>query len=210
MWYACSPAGAGRVAAELISHGSSASVAVYTGPTVSSLHAVGKAGPGYQGRVAFDAAPGRPTGSRPPLTTRRRSSCTSGRPLCRTTTSSRRPRWVAVPSRTTGSVADATTELGEPDGSGSLWYRFTPRRTVRLSVQAVTPDNSGCQVSAFTGRRLSSLHRVGLPTFGTLRFRALRGREYRLSVASCVGFGDSRGSSGAATRLVTLAGGGGG
>jgi hypothetical protein len=95
-------------------------------------------------------------------------------------------RSVKVPGRYQGSLVDATDELGEPNHAGakpqrSLWYRFRPNRTGRLSIQA---SSRGCRpsVSVYTGSQLSTLRRRAGAAGRTLRFQARRGQTYRLAV----------------------------
>jgi hypothetical protein len=190
VWFAYRPSTSQRVAVDVPSNtsGSNIVVAVYTGPAVSSLRRIGQS-EGYVPRVPFDAQGGETYWIA--IASNYETSGTQlqlrVRPIPLPANDSfADARKVGVPGRYTGNLADATAELGEPSHqrgvrpSRSVWFRFTARRSGRLSIQAVS---AGCTspVTVYTGTALDSLHRVGGST-GTFRFRARRGRTYRIAV----------------------------
>ena len=85
-----------------------------------------------------------------------------------------------------GSVREATAELGEPAHYGAgpyktVWYRYRAPGKGRLTVEATAPD--GVIVAAYTGSDVDDLESVAEGS-GTIRFKAHRGRAYRIAVSS--------------------------
>jgi len=85
-----------------------------------------------------------------------------------------------------GSVREATAELGEPAHYGAgpyktVWYRYRAPGKGRLTVEATAPD--GVIVAAYTGSDVDDLESV-VEGSGTIRFKAHRGRTYRIAVSS--------------------------
>ncbi len=91
---------------------------------------------------------------------------------------------IGAPGRATGSLLDATSEVGEPRHGGvratsTVWYRFRAARTGELTIDT----EAGCAGAAvYTGSDLSRLRRVDARVTDALRFRARRGRTYRVAV----------------------------
>jgi hypothetical protein len=86
----------------------------------------------------------------------------------------------------TGSVREASAELGEPAHYGvgphkTVWYRYRAPSKGRLTVEANAPD--GVIVAAYTGSDVDDLELVAEGS-GTIRFKAQRGRTYRIAVSS--------------------------
>ena len=197
VWYAFRPSTSGRVAAELPRQQYDLDVAVYTGTALSGLHSLGRS-QSQLARVAFDAQAGETYWI--VVTSRFNSTGTEYTLRVRpapvpANDSFADARRVKVPGRYSGNLADASAELAEPEhdpgnrASHSVWSRFTARRTGRLSIQATSPD-CNTPVAVYTGTRIDALRRVGRSR-GTVRFRAKRGRTYRVAV-DCGGetFGD--------------------
>jgi len=103
---------------------------------------------------------------------------------------------IRVPGSVTGSIAEATGELGEPRHAGrgpnhSVWFRFRARRTGRLTI-----DTGGSRfdttLAAYTGSDLSSLRRIASDDDSspsgelgsTIRFTARAGETYHIAVDS--------------------------
>jgi hypothetical protein len=188
LWYAFRPSATGRYAVQAAPSTSFPLVTVYTGDSLAGLQRTAAHDPQVP-RVAFEAVAG---------TTYRIAVASSY--VLNTDAFSLRvveapfpanddfaaARTVKIPGRYTDSLADATDELGEPDNAGgkpqhTLWYRFRPTRTGRLSIQASSPD-CGASVTAYTGSSLSSLRKRAGAVGRTLRFQARRGVTYRLAV----------------------------
>jgi hypothetical protein len=93
---------------------------------------------------------------------------------------------LAVGQEYAGSVREATAELGEPAHYGvgpyrTVWYRYRATSTGRHTVEADAPD--GVIVAAYTGSDVDDLESVGDGS-GTMRFKAHKGRTYRIAVSS--------------------------
>ena len=187
VWHAFRPTVSGRVAVESVTPDSSDRViAVYTGPSLAELTAVGTS-QSVQARVAFDAVAGETYWISAGRT------YTSGPFLLRIRPMPLPPNdafddaitLAAAGGTHTGNLADATTEFGEEGGEHTVWYRVRAPRTGRLSI-----SGSGCaQVSVYEGRTVDGLELVKTGRF--LRFDARRGRVYRVSVdCSYPGYGD--------------------
>ena len=90
-----------------------------------------------------------------------------------------------IPGRYAGTVLDAGAELGEPrhvsPAEHSVWYRITPRRTGRLTLEASTA-NDDASVAVYTGSELGALRRVTGAFGRPVRFVAIRGRTYHVAV----------------------------
>jgi hypothetical protein len=92
----------------------------------------------------------------------------------------------------TGSLAEATVELGEPGGGPlhSVWFRYRAKHTARVTVDT---GGSGAwtALNSYTGSSLSELKPVASDfgsspsgTGSTIRFKARRGHVYRIAVDS--------------------------
>jgi hypothetical protein len=187
VWYAYRPTVSRRVAVEAQAvDGSERVVAVYTGPSLTELVRIG-IGQSFEARVAFDATAGETywiatgrTYSGGPYTVRIRPM-----PLPSNDAFEDAIR-LPVPGEHAGNLADATTELGEPRGEHTVWYRFRARRTGRLWL---TATGQCAETSLYKGRSVDTLKRVKTGRFGD--FQARRGRVYHASVdCSFAGFGD--------------------
>jgi hypothetical protein len=101
---------------------------------------------------------------------------------------------VGVGQEYTGSLLEATAELGEPDHGGvrathSIWFRYRARSTGRVTVDTTHVVDDFLTVinatSVYTGNDLASLHEVGHDGSDiAIRFKARRGRTYRIAVDS--------------------------
>lgn len=105
----------------------------------------------------------------------------------------------------TGSVLEATRELGEPAHAGrgpfhSVWFRYRARHTGRLTIDTGT-SSFDTTLAVYRGGRLPDLRLVASdddasPSHdlgSTVRFRARRGQTYKIAVDSYspfVGSGD--------------------
>src|SRR6476659_9348457 len=67
-----------------------------------------------------------------------------------------------LPIAVTGDAREATTELGEPGGLGSLWYVWTAPQDMRISLEQCVegPESSEVLVELFTGSTLQTLRYV--------------------------------------------------
>jgi hypothetical protein len=86
-----------------------------------------------------------------------------------------------------GSVREATAELGEPAHYGAgpyrtAWYRYRATSTGRVTIEA-TSDESSQILAAYTGSEVDDLTSVTEGS-GTIRFKAHKGRTYRIVVSS--------------------------
>jgi hypothetical protein len=187
VWFAYRPTVSQRVAVEAQAPDVSPRVvAVYTGPSLGDLERVG-IDESSEARVAFDAAAGGTywiasgrTYSTGPYVVRIRPMPLPPNDAFDDAMTLR------VPGEHAGNLADATTELGEPRGEHTVWYRFRARRTGRLWLEA-TP--SCAQVSVYEGRSVDELKSLKIGRFDD--FRARRGRVYHASVeCSFPGFGE--------------------
>jgi hypothetical protein len=93
---------------------------------------------------------------------------------------------LAVGQEFVGSVREATAELGEPAHYGvgpyrTVWYRYRATSTGRHTVEADAPD--GVILAAYTGSDVDDLEAVAEGSW-TIRFKARRGRTYRIAVSS--------------------------
>jgi hypothetical protein len=190
VWYAFRPDHDGRYALTVPRTSSSTKVTVYRGDSLSTLDRLGAAGPDAELRVPFDAVAGTTyriaVGSPYEAQSAEFTLRIAEAPLPANDDFAAAQR-VRVPGRYTGSLADATDELGEPDHGGqkprqSVWYRFRAPRTGRLSIQASSRACGSASVAVYTGTRLESLREVGSTSGRTFRFRARRGRVYRVAV----------------------------
>jgi hypothetical protein len=188
VWYSFQPSVSQRMVVELASDGGGVGLAVSTGSSLSSLRPIGRS-LDYPWRVPFDATAGETYRiavlsyyELPGIPFRLR---VRPAPLPANDSFADAQK-VRVPGRYTGNLADATAELGERGGfrgsrpQRSVWFRFKVPRAGKLSIQAVGRDCS-TPVAVYTGSRLDALHRVGA-SYGTVRFRARRGRTYRVAV----------------------------
>lgn len=101
----------------------------------------------------------------------------------------------------TGSTCQATKEFGEPqhrrgtDPGRSLWFRFRPRRTQRLTLDTALSDFDTL-LAVYRGRDLSRLRVVardddsGPGTTSLIRFTARRGTTYSIALSGYGGAGD--------------------
>jgi hypothetical protein len=100
---------------------------------------------------------------------------------------------VAIGEEYSGSLTEATAELGEPQYEGmnashSVWFRYRAPRTGPLTID--TGGSVGQTVLAvFTGGKLSNLHEVGSSAFtsptgngAVVRFKGRRHRTYRIVI----------------------------
>jgi len=113
-------------------------------------------------------------------------------------------RTVRVPGVYTGSLLDASAELGEPRVNGvvpphSLWFRFRARSSARMTVDVGSfvravrdPDAASAGVAVYRGSSLSHLRPVAAPRdLSVVRFSARRGERYFVQVfANGLGNGD--------------------
>jgi hypothetical protein len=201
VWYAFRPAVAQRVGIEAYrldesSHPSLLTdknlvLSVSTGSGLGSLHELGSDDI-WDPRVEFDAAAGATYWVRV-------ASNFAERFALRATTTTAPPndffsaaQRVKVGVEYSGSFADATTELGEPDVANhphSVWFRFRAPHDERITV-----DSGGSLARnglvAYTGSDISRLHRVATgvgssPTGGmgdVVRFQAKRGHVYSIAL----------------------------
>jgi hypothetical protein len=188
VWFAFRPAVSQRVAVEAEAPDHSPRViAVYTGPSLGELVRVGIS-EATQARVPFDAVAGETywiSGGRT-YTTGPYAVRIRPMPLPANDAFDDAVR-LSVPGVHAGNLADATTELGEPGGEHTVWYRFRARRTGRLSLTASGPC---AYVSLYRGRTVDALKASKVRRFGY--FNARRGRVYHASVGCpyAAGFGD--------------------
>ena len=91
-----------------------------------------------------------------------------------------------VPFVHAGNLADASSELGEADGTHSVWYRFRPRRTGTYWLEAT----GTCAVARlYSGGAVDDLRAVRAGRRNSFRLR--RGRIYHAAVdCSAPGYGD--------------------
>jgi hypothetical protein len=90
-----------------------------------------------------------------------------------------------------GSLAEATAELGEPSGPDhTVWFRYRAAHTTRVTVDT---GGSGAwnMLGVYTGNELAKLKLVGSDSWSsptgpgaTVRFDAKRGRVYRISIGT--------------------------
>ena len=189
VWYAYRPTVSQRVAVEAQAPDSSPRVvAVYTGSSLPDLERVG-IGESSEARVPFDAtagqtywiATGRTYGTGPYVVRIRPMPLPSNDAFDDAIT-------LRVPGEHAGNLADATTELGEPGGEHTVWYRFRAQRTGRLWLNAT---GTCVTVALHTGTGVDALKPVKMGRFG--EFRARRGRVYHASLdCPFPGFGDYR------------------
>jgi hypothetical protein len=108
-----------------------------------------------------------------------------------------------LPVSVTGTNRDATREAGEPrhagEGSGSVWYRWTPQRTGEVTVDTTgTPFITS--IGVYTGTTINGLTRVATgadsdlpairPSTNRVTFLATAGTEYLIAVdGNGLGFG---------------------
>ena len=195
VWYAYRAPANQRVAVELMSASIDVTITVYTGASLAALHQVGTTRDAPQPRVALDAvagetywvvvSPNYEAGST-------RFELRVGPAALPANDAFADARRVTVPSRHAGSLADATGELGEPRFGAAaqqqtVWYRFRAPRTGRLTVEAASA--SCAAVAVYTGTRLDGLRAVAGSGQSTMRFRARRGRMYRVAVFCGYGAG---------------------
>jgi hypothetical protein len=189
VWYAYRPTVSQRVAVEAQAPDRSVRVvAVYTGTSLADLERVG-IGESGEARVAFDAtagevywiATGRTYITGPYVVRIRPMPLPANDAFDDAIT-------LRIPGEHAGNLADATSELGEPRGEHTVWYRFRARRTGRLWLDAT----GGCAgVSLHRGPSVDALEPVKLGRFG--EFRARRGRVYHAAIdCPFPGFGDYR------------------
>ena len=174
-------------------------VAVYTGSALSDLQPVAASEPVFSDvfpRVAFDAVAGRTywiaaaTAQIPELPQPEVPFNLRVRPAPLPINDAfAGARNVRVPGIYTGSMLDATAELGEPGHAGrpasrSLWYRFRARHAARHTIDVTgSAGGAGAGVEVYTGEELASLRRVGSHTgAGIVRFTARRGQLYHVAV----------------------------
>lgn len=90
-----------------------------------------------------------------------------------------------------GSLAEATAELGEPAGPPhTVWFRYRAAHTARVTVDT---GGSGAYtvLAAYTGSELSKLKQIAVDSWSsptgpgaTVRFKAKRGHVYRISIGT--------------------------
>jgi hypothetical protein len=193
VWYTVAPSRSGRFAVEVTGGYVSTDLTVYTGSALTDLHAVGRSEDAVPARVAFDAAAGTTyrvaVGTSYEATDEGFAISTREAPLPANDAFEDAQR-LSIPGVYAGNLADATTELGEPDdGAHSLWYRIKPRRTGRLTVEAAGDSHPGLAI--YTGSDVARLHQVAGNAGGVIRFVARRNRTYRVRVTSdSPGLGD--------------------
>jgi hypothetical protein len=100
---------------------------------------------------------------------------------------------VRVGDRLAGSIAEATTQAGEPATSSSLientvWYRLTTTATENLRIDTCDGNNPYSEVAIFTGATVSGLTAVALGPYGCngggrATFTADAGTTYHVRVA---------------------------
>jgi hypothetical protein len=186
VWYTVAPSRSGRVAVEVPRADTSTNLAVYTGSGFADLHAVGHTEGSIPARVAFDAVAGSTYRVAVATTYETTSDAfevqTREAPLPANDAFEDAQR-VTIPGVYEGNLADATGELGEPDGgTHSLWYRIKPRRTGKLTIEAAGDANPN--LSVYTGSDVAGLHEVRGSGGGVIRFVAKRKRTYRIRVTS--------------------------
>jgi hypothetical protein len=190
VWYSFTPTTSGPVSVEIPERQGAvySPPKVYTGADRQDLLPVDSQNGHWLGRTRFDAVAGQTyriavVGWRPEGTFKLRV-----RPATPPSNDDfADARHVRVPGLYQGeNLEEATTELGEPRSVGkyTVWYRIRPRHSSRLTLEADTA-NCDARVGAFTGSRLSSLHRIAERSFA-VRFNAQAGRTYRVRV-SCTG-----------------------
>src|SRR4051812_13950445 len=101
------------------------------------------------------------------------------------------PARLPVGHEVSGSLADATVELGEPAGPPhTVWFRYRAAHTAQVTVDT---GGSGAwtELRAYTGAELAKLEQIAedagsSPTGSgsTVRFKAKRGHVYRISVGT--------------------------
>jgi len=97
----------------------------------------------------------------------------------------------------TGTLAEATAELGEPVHSEytgpnhTVWFRYRSPRKAHLTVD-VNGDDSYNVVAVYTGNDIADLHRVNHDegTDGIVRFKAVKRRTYRIALDSYADFAE--------------------
>lgn len=193
VWYTVAPSRSGRLAVEVTGGYVSTDLTVYTGDALTDLHAVGHSEDAVPSRVAFDATAGATyrvaVGTSYEADDAGFEIRTREAPLPGNDAFEDAQR-LAIPGVYEGNLADATSELGEPDGGAhSLWYRIRPRRTGRLTVEAAGGPHPGLAI--YTGSDVARLRQVGGSAGGVIRFVAKRNRTYRIRVTSdSPGLGD--------------------
>jgi hypothetical protein len=186
VWYTVTPSRSGRVALEVTGGYVSTDLTVYSGSSLTDLHALGHSDTVVPSRVAFDAAAG--TTYRVAVGTDYDSTDTGFELRAREAPLPDNDAFedaqrVSIPGVYDGNLADATTELGEPDGGAhSIWYRFKPKRTGKLTVEAAGDSHPGLAI--YTGSDVNRLRQVGGSAGGVYRFVAKRDRTYRVRVTS--------------------------
>lgn len=184
VWYVFKPTESRRVVVELMNgRNLSAVTTVYTGAGMSTLQRIGQARY-IRARVPFEAAAGQTyfiavATQAPGQTDSRFQLRLRDMPLP-TNDAFADAKTIRIPGKYRGNAADATAELGEDEShSHSLWYRFKPRRTGKLTIDMVRGYCSG-GVTLYSGSRLTTLRRIksGPP----IRLTARRGTVYHLAV----------------------------
>ena len=184
VWYVFRPTETRRVVVEFLAGRNITPItSVYTGDSVSALQRVGQARY-FRGRVPFEAAAGQtyfiavstqvaaPTGS--VFRFRLRDMPLPANDAFADA------KTIRIPGKYRGNGADASAELGEDEShSHSLWYRIKPRRTGKLTIDMVR-GYCGGSMKLYTGRRLTSLRKIG--DGPPIRLMARRGRVYHLAV----------------------------
>lgn len=207
VWYAFRPSRTGRVALEVANAPAmEPRISVYTGSALSALEpATVSRGP-LPARVAFDAVAGETyrvaiahydcavSGDGEDRVVECEEGASSfelrGRPAPAPRNDALRDAApIRIPSEHDGSLADATTEPGEHRRPAhSLWYRFRPQRTGRLTIDFAATGYD-CKMRLYTGRSLGGLELVkvgGAPhadaSTRPMRLTVRRGVLYRLAV----------------------------
>jgi hypothetical protein len=193
VWYVFRPTVTARVAFEVPdAPGMEAALSVYTGSTLAALQLVGRH-EGWPARVAFDAsagqsyriAIGKVQGSSGGTTFVLRNRLA---PLPANDAFANATR-LRIPGEYPGNLLDATAEPGEDaHHTHSLWYRFRPRRTGKLTIDFAVVGYD-CKMQLYTGRSLRALKLVkrgagdvadALPP--PMRLTVRRGVRYHLAL----------------------------
>jgi hypothetical protein len=95
---------------------------------------------------------------------------------------------IGVGQEYTGVFTEATAELGEPShgepaAGQTVWFRYRSPRNARLTIETYGAEY-GTLLAAYTGSDVSDLHQVAVDDDydSTIRFKARRGRTYRIAV----------------------------
>jgi hypothetical protein len=192
VWYAFQPSRTGRVALRLAGPASSSAwLRVYTGSSLSALTPTRVSNGPIYGRLMFDA-----------VANQTYRVAVVNDPHSSASTFELSGKWIVpppndafagatpirVPGTYRGSLRNATVEAREHSrNKHSLWYRFRPRRTARLTIKLALAAYDP-QMQLYTGRKLSRLELVkrtgpsGERSLSPMRVTVRRGVLYHLAV----------------------------